>query len=462
MTKLWGGRFGADAGKGAEGFTSSLSFDRRLYDQDIRGSMAHARMLGQVGVLSPEEAEAIVAGLEAVREEIETGQFPFREEFEDIHLNIERRLIEKIGPLGGKLHTARSRNDQVVTDMHLLIKEEIENLDRRVVELQTALLDLAEANLETIMPGYTHLQRAQPVLFAHHLMAYFAMLDRDRERLAGCHQRADRLPLGAAALAGTSFPIDPGLVAKELGFAGIYDNSMDAVSDRDFLLEFLAASAVIMVHLSRFCEELVLWSSREFAFIELDDRYTTGSSIMPQKKNPDVAELVRGKTGRVFGHLMGLLTVMKGLPLAYHTDMQEDKEGVFDTVDTLHRCLGILPDVVRTMRLRKDNMARAAREDYATATDLADYLVRKGMPFREAHGVVGRAVGICVEEGIDLDQLGLERLRELSPLFDDDALACLEPERIVAARCRPMGTARERVEAVIRRGRERVAAGRDS
>ncbi len=450
MDKLWGGRFDREGGRGAEGFTASLSFDRRLYRQDIAGSIAHARMLARAGVLTAAEADQIVAGLREIEGEIERGEFPFRVELEDIHLNIEKRLTEKIGPVGGKLHTGRSRNDQVALDMHLYMKETLVRMRERVHRLQAALAARAEEALNgpdgpVLMPGYTHLQRAQPVLLAHHLLAYFWMLERDQGRLADCLGRTDVMPLGAAALAGTSYPIDREFVARELGFAAIYPNSMDAVSDRDFLLEFLAAAAILMTHLSRFCEEVVIWSSYEFGFVELADAYATGSSIMPQKKNPDVAELARGKAGRVFGRLMGLLTVMKGLPLAYHTDMQEDKEAVFDAVDTLDAVLPALAGMVETMAFRAGRLRAALRGDFSNATDLADYLARKGLPFREAHETVGRAVRFCLDHGRALEDLTLDELRRFSPLFETDALQALEPASVVGARRSAGGTAPERV-----------------
>ncbi len=458
--KPWGGRFSAEGGRAAEAFTASIGFDRRLWRQDIAGSIAHARALARAGVLTAAEAETIIRGLEEIAAEIARGDFPFRTEYEDIHLNIERRLVEKIGPLGGKLHTGRSRNDQVALDMHLYMKDEIRTILAEVAALQRALVDLAERHLDppALMPGYTHLQRAQPVLFSHHLLAYFWMLERDRGRLADCLRRTDLSPLGAAALAGTAYPVDPEATARELGLAGVYENSLDAVSDRDFLLEFLAAAAILMVHLSRLGEELVLWSSAEFGFVEPDDAYATGSSIMPQKKNPDVAELVRGKAGRVFGHLMGLLTVMKGLPLAYHTDMQEDKEAVFDVVDTLHQVLPVLAALISTLHVRRERLRAALAGDHSGATDLADYLVRRGMPFREAHEVVGRVVRHCLEAGRALEELTAEELRRFSPLFGEDAPAVVAPEAVVAARRARGGTAPERVREQLARARQALAA----
>lgn len=446
--KLWGGRFAEETDERAERFTASLPFDRRLYREDIRGSQAHARMLGETGIITRDEAERIISGLAEIKEEIEKGEFPFRIEYEDIHLNIEKRLIEKIGPLGGKLHTARSRNDQVALDMHLYMKSVIGEVSRHVHELQQALVMQAERHLgpePVIMPGYTHLQRAQPILLSHHLLAYFWMLERDQTRLADCLRRTDVSPLGAAALAGTSYPIDRVMVAKELGFSSIYPNSIDAVSDRDFLIEFLACAAMIMMHLSRLCEEIILWSSAEFAFVELPDAFSTGSSIMPQKKNPDVAELVRGKAGRVYGHLVGLLTVMKGLPLAYHTDMQEDKEAVFDTVDTLKAALPALTGLVSHLRWRPERIRAALCGDFSNATDLADHLVRKGMPFREAHEVVGKIVRYCIEKGKTLEDLDAAELVRFSPLFQGADPSAFDHRRVVEARLTAGGTAPGRV-----------------
>ncbi|BAD39471.1 argininosuccinate lyase [Symbiobacterium thermophilum] len=446
MTKLWGGRFTKPADKTAEGFTSSLAFDRRLYKQDIRGSIAHVRMLGRQGIIPAADAARIEQGLREIEAEIEAGQFPFRQEYEDIHLNIEKRLIEKIGPAGGRLHTARSRNDQVVTDVHLWVKDEIAAVQRLVSDLQGTLLDRAREQMGAVMPGYTHLQRAQPVLLSHHLMAYFWMLERDYGRFADALRRADVSPLGAGALAGTTFPIDREFTAAELGFAGVYPNSMDAVSDRDFIVEFVAAAAICQMHLSRLAEELVMWSSTEFGFVEMDDAYATGSSIMPQKKNPDVAELVRGKTGRIYGDLMALLTVLKGLPLAYHTDLQEDKERLFDAVDTLKACLTVMTGMLATLKFNRERMAQAVRRDFSNATDMADYLVKKGMPFREAHEVVGKAVLYCVERGKFLADLTLEEFKAFSALFEADIYQAIAPETCVSQRTSLGGTAPAEVE----------------
>jgi argininosuccinate lyase len=431
---MWGGRFSPAGGRRAEKFTASIGFDRRLWRQDVAGSRAHARMLGKAGILDEAEVALLLRGLDQVAAELEAGTFPFRVELEDIHLNVERRLTELVGPVGGKLHTARSRNDQVALDMHLYVKQVEGELIEGVRALQHALRQQARAAYEAriILPGFTHLQHAQPVPLALHWLAYWHMLERDVERLSQARARADRSPLGAAALAGSSFPVDPEAVARDLGLAGVYPNSMDAVSDRDFVLDLLSAAAILMVHLSRLGEELVLWSSREFGFIEVDDAYATGSSIMPQKKNPDVAELVRGKSGRVFGDLMTLLTVMKGLPLAYHSDMQEDKEACFDAVDTLGACLDAITGMVATLRPRADRMRAALEGDWSGATDLADALARRGLPFREAHAVVGTLVRLCGER--DPSTLSDEELRAISPHLRRGDVALLRPEGAVAAR----------------------------
>jgi len=440
------GRLGPGGGAEARRFTASIGFDRRLYAEDLAGSRAHARMLGAVGLLDRPDLEAILSGLDRIEAEWRAGSFPWRLEDEDIHLNIERRLIELIGPAGGRLHTARSRNDQVALDMHLFVRRACAEVRAAAAELQAALLGQAEAAGTAMLPGYTHLQHAQPVLFAHHLLAYFFMLQRDRERLGDAARRAGVSPLGAAALAGSPYPIDPAAVAADLGLeGGTYPNSMDAVSDRDFVLETLAALSILMVHTSRLSEELVLWSSREFGFVEPADAYATGSSIMPQKKNPDVAELARGKTGRVFGDLVGLLTTMKGLPLAYHSDMQEDKEALFDAVDTALAVLSALAGMVATLRPRPEAMAGALAGDFSGVTDIADALVRRGLPFREAHGVVGRLVRACLETGRTPEELSAAELRALHPLLDAAAVAAGAPAAALAARRSPGGTAPERV-----------------
>ncbi|MEW6545894.1 MAG: argininosuccinate lyase [Bacillota bacterium] len=451
--RLWGGRFQRDPRQEVLAYTSSLPYDRRLARQDVEGSRAHVRMLGARGILSPQEVERLLSGLDMVARELEEGTFPFRPELEDIHTCVEARLGELVGEVAGKLHTARSRNDQVALDMHMYLREQVAELDRAVGRLQENILDLAEKHQDLIMPGYTHLQRAQPVLFAHHLLAYFFMLQRDRERLAFCSRQLDRMPLGAAALAGTGFPIDPEQVARELGFSRLYDNSMDAVSDRDHVVEVLSACALIMVHLGRLAEELVLWSSREFGFLELDDSYATGSSIMPQKKNPDVAELVRGRVGRVVGHLVGFLMVLKGLPLAYCRDLQEDKEALFGALDTTISSLQVMAGMIATARPQPEAMARACRGGLLTATDLADYLVQKGMPFRQAHRLVGQIVLRCLEQGKELWELSPEEYRSFSPLFGDDVREVVTPEASVRARRSPGGTAPESVKAQLKKAR---------
>ncbi|HEY8393900.1 MAG TPA: argininosuccinate lyase [Thermaerobacter sp.] len=451
--KPWGGRFTAATDRSVEAFTASIDVDARLLDVDIRASQAHARMLGARGILSREEAETLIAGLDEVRRRLETGEFRLDPALEDVHMNVEHLLARVVGAVAGKLHTGRSRNDQVATDMHLYMKEAIDRLIAAVRDLQRALLAKAQAHLDVIMPGYTHLQRAQPVLFSHHLLAYFWMLERDAGRLADARKRADWCPLGAAALAGTGFPLDREMVARELGFARVYPNSMDAVSDRDYLLEFLAAGAILAMHLSRLCEELVLWASEEFGFIELDDAYCTGSSIMPQKKNPDVAELVRAKTGRVYGALFGLLTVLKGLPLTYNRDLQEDKDGVFDALDTLEAAIPLCAGMIRTMRVRADRMAAALENDFSAATDLADYLVERGVPFREAHRIVGELVLDCIRRGRRLQDLTADELRARSDRFGPDALRRLSPRAVVAARKLYGGTAREAVERQLQEAR---------
>lgn len=439
--KLWGGRFAAPTAQSVEAFTASIDVDRQLYRHDIEGSIAHARMLARQGIVSSREARKIVRGLKAIEREIENGRFPFSSADEDIHMNIERRLTQKVGSVGGKLHTARSRNDQVALDMRLYLRDELGAILGALKDLALELARSAKRHLGVIMPGYTHLQRAQPVLFSHHLLAYVDMLERDRERMSGCLERVNVLPLGAGALAGTTFPIDRRYVAKLLRFPKISKNSIDAVSDRDFVLEFLAASAILFVHLSRLAEEMILWSSQEFGFVELPDRYCTGSSMMPQKKNPDVAELVRGKTGRVFGHLHALLTVMKGLPLAYNRDLQEDKVPLFDTVDTVKASLKMMREMVRLIKVKKEQMLAAARDGFLNATDLADYLVGRGVSFRAAHAVAGRVVGFCARRGSRIEELPLSELKRFSPKFEKDVYRYLSPEAGVQRRRAVGGTA---------------------
>ncbi|NPA49128.1 MAG: argininosuccinate lyase [Thermodesulfobacteria bacterium] len=447
--KPWGGRFGAETNKLVEEFTASIAFDKRLAPYDIRGSIAHARMLGKTGIISQEEAELIIRGLQEIAREIEEGRFEWRPELEDVHMNIEAALREKIGPVAGKLHTARSRNDQVATDVRLFLRDVTEEALARFRKLRKALVEKARENLSVIMPGFTHLQHAQPVLFAHHLMAYYEMFRRDTQRFRAVRKEINVCPLGSAALAGTPFPIDREMVASELGFEAVSRNSMDAVSDRDFMLSFLAAAATTFAHLSRLMEEIILWMSPEFSFIDLPDELCTGSSIMPQKKNPDVAELIRGKTGRVFGNLLTLLTVLKGLPLTYNRDLQEDKEPLFDTCDTLLAALELTTLLVEGIRVKAERLRAACEEGHLTATDLADYLVLKGLPFRDAHHVVGRIVAYCEEKGRRLWELSLEELRQFSPLIEEDVFEWLTLEGSVSRRKVKGGTAPERVEEAI-------------
>jgi argininosuccinate lyase len=447
--KAWSGRFGAGADPAAERFTASLSFDRRLWPQDVRGSLAWARALARAGLLTPDELHVIADGLERVRAELEGGTFPFRPELEDIHINIEQRLLELVGTPGAKLHTGRSRNDQIATDERLYLKDVCDGVNEGLREAQRVLTSRAAESLEMPMPGYTHLQRAQPVLLAHHLLAYVFMLERDRGRVAACRARADVLPLGAAALAGTAFPIDRETLARDLGFAAVAPNSVDAVSDRDYILEFLAAAAITGMHFSRLATDLTLWATAEFAFVEFADGFATGSSIMPQKKNPDVAELIRGKSGRLYGNLVAGLTIMKGLPLAYNSDMQEDKEPFFDTVDTLEAILAVLPPMVATLTFRAERMRHAAGENFATATDLADYLVRKGLPFRQAHEVVGRIVRHGIEQGRDLLEIPVAELHRFSDLIGEDVKDAISVEASLRARAVSGGTASESVRASL-------------
>ncbi|MCZ2421158.1 MAG: argininosuccinate lyase [Burkholderiales bacterium] len=454
--KAWSGRFSEPVAELVKRYTASVSFDRRLALHDIRGSLAHARMLAKQGIIGQDDLAAIERGMAAVRHEIETEEFEWSLDDEDVHLNIEKRLTALVGDAGKRLHTGRSRNDQVATDIRLWLREEIDGLDGLLRAYQAALLDLAERHAATPMPGFTHLQVAQPVTFGHHLLAYFEMAARDRERLADCRKRTNRLPLGAAALAGTSYPIDREFVARELGFDGVCANSLDAVSDRDFAIEFTAAAALVMTHISRFAEELILWMSPRVGFIDLADRFCTGSSIMPQKKNPDVPELARGKSGRVYGHLVGLLTLMKGQPLAYNKDNQEDKEPLFDTVDTVRDTLAIFADLVTGIRVKPEAMRAALGQGYATATDLADYLVKKGLPFRDAHEAVALAVRAADEKGCELAELGLDALRRFSPLIGEDALAVLSVEGSLAARAHVGGTAPEQVRAAIAKARQNL------
>ena len=444
--KLWGGRFSKTTDEMINEFQASIGFDRRMYREDIAGSLAHAAMLAKVGILSEEDCAAIEKGLKGILAQIEHGDFDFSVALEDIHMNIEKRLTDAIGDAGSRLHTARSRNDQVALDTHLFVRHAVVDVMAHIRTLQQALTESAAQHRDVIMPGYTHLQRAQPILFSHHLMAYFGMLARDFERFQGVYARTDIMPLGAGALAGTTLPIDRQFVAQRLHFERIYTNSLDAVSDRDYILEFLSAASILMVHLSRLSEEIILWCSREFSFVELDDAHCTGSSMMPQKKNPDVSELVRGKTGRVVGHLMAMLMAVKGLPLAYNKDLQEDKEGLFDTIDTVKFSLTVYAQLIRGMKLREDVMRHAVEADYSNATDLADYLVRKGLPFRKAHAVAGQAVALCIARGIYLADLPIADYQQLSPLFAEDIYDAISPETCVSCRNSYGGTSYEQAE----------------
>ena len=451
LEKPWGGRFTAPTNSFVEAFTASVNFDQRLYQYDINGSIAHATMLAHVGVLTDIECQKIVDGLNEIQQEIADGTFNWLESLEDVHMNIETRLTQKIGVIGKKLHTGRSRNDQIATDIRLYLRDEIDIISQQLIRLIKALVELAEREANTIMPGFTHLQSAQPITFGHHLLAWCEMLMRDKERLQDCQKRVNTMPLGAAALAGTSYPIDRDYTAKLLGFAAIAQNSLDAVSDRDFAIEFTSIASIIMMHLSRFSEELVLWSSAQFNFIELSDAFCTGSSIMPQKKNPDIPELVRGKTGRVYGHLTCLLTLMKSQPLAYNKDNQEDKEPLFDTVDTLKGCLRVYADMIPSLEVKRDNMRNAAKLGFTTATDLADYLVRKGVAFRDSHEIVGTAVRYCIDNNCELDSLNLETLQSFSPHINDDVYEVLTLEGSVSARNHIGGTAPEQVRSAANR-----------
>ena len=455
--KPWAGRFDAPTDKAVEAYTASVDVDRRLYRQDIAGSIAHARMLARQGIIPPDDAEAIMRGLEEIRSEIEEGRFLWRRELEDVHMNIEARLTEKVGEAAGRLHTARSRNDQVVTDLRLYAKEATARTLTALRSLQGSLLDLAEANRDVVIPGYTHLQRAQPLLLAHHLLAYFEMLDRDAARFADCLVRTDVLPLGSGALAGVPYPIDRAAVARELGFARVSENSVDAVSDRDFVVEFLAAAATCMMHLSRLAEEIVLWSSAEFGFLILPDAFATGSSIMPQKKNPDAAELARARSGRIYGHLLSVLTMLKGQPLAYNRDLQEDKQAFFEAEDILLSTLEVFARMLPALRFDGERTLAAATAGYALATDLADYLVRKGVPFRQAHAAVGKLVRYAEGQGKAFSELSLAEYRRFSNRFDADVLK-LDVRAALAARDVPGGTAPRRVRAALRRARRRLEA----
>ena len=432
--KLWGGRFTKSTDSFTDHFHSSISFDSRMYQEDITGSMAHAAMLGKQGIIPKEDADLIIKTLQEILADIEKGEVTFDEKAEDIHMNLESILISRIGDVGKRLHTGRSRNDQVALDTRMYTKKEIKAIQALVKDLMEELNTLAEKNTETIMPGYTHLQRAQPVTLAHHILAYIEMFKRDYDRLTDCFKRTDVLPLGSGALATTTYPLDRDFVAEQLGFSAITQNSMDGVSDRDFCVELVSGLSILMMHLSRFCEEIILWSSHEFRFIELDDAYSTGSSIMPQKKNPDMAELIRGKTGRVYGHLMGLLTTMKGLPLAYNKDMQEDKEGLFDAIDTIKMCVPVFTNMLATVTVREQNMLEAAKGGFTNATDAADWLVKQGVPFRDAHEIIGKLVLYCIQNNTNLDDLPLEEYKAISPVFDESVYSAISVKQCVEAR----------------------------
>lgn len=450
---MWGGRFTKAEEKNALDFNASISYDCRMYREDIAGSIAHAKMLAAHGIISKEDQEKITKGLLSIKKEIGEGTFPFSVELEDIHMNIEKRLTEEIGDAGARLHTARSRNDQCALDLHMYMKRNIARLSEKLIAVLEALLAASKKYQDVILPGYTHMQRAQPVLFAHHMLAYFAMLERDFKRLEDCYDMCDMSPIGACALAGTTYPTHPEEEANDLHFASVYGNSLDAVSDRDYLLQFLSFASICAMHLSRLSEEFIYWSTSEFQFIELDDGYSTGSSIMPQKKNPDMCELIRGKTGRVYGHLIGLLTVMKGLPLAYDKDMQEDKEGVFDALDTLYFALDIYAGMISTMTVNGDHTRQVLESDFSNATDMADYLAKKGLPFRQAHAVVGNAVHYCIEHHKVLLDLSMEEFRSMSPLFEEDIKEALSIENCVKNRESYGGTGPKSVE------RQQIHAG---
>lgn len=455
---MWGGRFTKAEEKNALDFNASISYDCRMYKEDIAGSKAHAKMLARHGIISEEDRVKITEGLSKIKKEIDDGKFPFSIELEDIHMNVEKRLTDDIGDAGARLHTARSRNDQCALDLHMYMKRQMGRLADKLIAVEEALLNAAEKYKDVILPGYTHMQRAQPVLFAHHMLCYFAMLERDFKRLEDCYEMADMSPIGACALAGTTYPTNPLEEAEDLHFSKVYGNSLDAVSDRDYLLQFLSFASICAMHLSRLSEEFIYWSTSEFQFIELDDGYSTGSSIMPQKKNPDMCELIRGKTGRIYGSLMGLLTVMKGLPLAYDKDMQEDKEGVFDAMDTLYFALDIYAGMINTMTVNRKHTREVLEHDFSNATDMADYLAKKGLPFRQAHAVVGNAVHYCIEHHKVLHDLTMEEFKSMSPLFEEDILEALKIENCVKNRESYGGTGPKSVERQKAHGKEAVAA----
>ena len=447
--KLWGGRFSKSTDAMVDDFNSSIRFDSRMYKQDIKGSMAHVKMLGKCGIISAEDSALIYKTLKEIMLDIEKGVVDFEIDAEDIHMNIEKILTERIGDVAKRLHTGRSRNDQVALDIRMYLKDEIKAINTMIKKLIEVLVSMAESNLNTIMPGYTHLQRAQPISLAHHLMAYVEMLLRDIDRLADCYKRLDVMPLGSGALAGTTYPLDRAMVAGELGFSAITENSIDGVSDRDFAIELASCLSILMMHLSRFSEEIILWCSHEFSFIELDDAFSTGSSIMPQKKNPDIAELVRGKSGRVYGNLVALFTVMKALPLAYNKDMQEDKEAIFDSIDTVKMCLPVFTNMVKTMKVREDKMLSAAKGGFTNATDIADYLVKKGTPFRVSHEIIGKMVAYCIKNNKNIDELTLQELKSFSEKFESDVYEAISLETCVNERKLPGGPAKVNVKNAI-------------
>ena len=450
MAKLWGGRFSKNTNELVDAFNASIDFDKRLYHEDIRGSIAHAGMLAKCGIIPAEDGDKIIAGLKDILADIEAGNFHFDIALEDIHMNVEARLTERIGSAGARLHTARSRNDQVALDMHMYMKREVAEIAELLIKFEEALLAVAKKHERTLMPGYTHLQRAQPITFAHHMLAYFNMLQRDFRRLLGVWEGADMMPLGAGAIAGTTFPIDRFMVAEELNFGTVYPNSMDAVSDRDYVIEFLSFASTLMMHMSRLSEEICLWSSTEFGFVELDDAFATGSSMMPQKKNPDMAELIRGKTGRVYGDMITLFTIMKGLPLAYNKDMQEDKPPVFDASETLSACINIFADMLDTVTVKTDRMEEAAKSGYMNATDAADYLVSKGVPFRECHAIIGEIVLYCIEHGKAIEDLTLEQLQDFSPEFGPDIYENIDLRACVKAKKSEGSTSFESVDKMLK------------
>ena len=454
MAQLWGGRFTKETDKLVYNFNASISFDQKFYKQDIKGSMAHVKMLAKQGILTEEERDQILAGLEGILADVESGKLEITSEYEDIHSFVEANLIDRIGDAGKKLHTGRSRNDQVALDMKLYVRDEITEIDALVKEVLVTLEKIMEENIHTYMPGFTHLQKAQPITLAHHYGAYFEMFKRDRQRLVDIYKRMNYCPLGAGALAGTTYPLDREYTAKLLRFEGPTLNSIDSVADRDYLIEFLSALSTIMMHLSRFSEEIIIWNSNEYQFVELDDAYSTGSSIMPQKKNPDIAELVRGKTGRVYGALMALLTTMKGLPLAYNKDMQEDKEMAFDAMDTVADCIALFTGMIKTMKFRKDRMAKSAMNGFTNATDAADYLVGKGVPFRDAHGIIGRLVLYCIEKDTSIDALSLEELRSISDKFDEDIYDAISLKTCVEKRLTIGAPGAEMMKQVIEKNKE--------